>query len=108
MSGDAMKVDFNAMSAHEGEVRDTGDQVQAAVDAAGTAQALGTDAFGIVGQLIAIPIQEWLTVADTFLVLTAKAGHEVADRLNAANKLFTEHEADAKCTIEAAGRGPQA
>ena len=79
MAGEAMKVDFDVLGGHEGEIREIADRVQQAVDAAGTAGALDFDAFGLVGQVFAVPIQGWVDTADSFLSAAVEAGHDVAD-----------------------------
>ena len=104
MAGEAMKVDFDVLGGHEGEIRDIADKVQQAVDAAGTAQALDFDAFGLVGQVFAIPIQAWLTTANSFLDAAVEAGHEVADRVKTAHTAFREHEETTKSLIEGIGK----
>lgn len=104
MAGETMKLDVDALGGHEDEIREIADKVQQAVDAAGTAQALDFDAFGLVGQVFAIPIQQWLTIADTFLAAAVEAGHEVADRVKTTHTAFTEHENTTKCLIEGIGK----
>jgi hypothetical protein len=100
----AMKVDFDVLGGHEDEIREIADRVQQAVDAAGTAQALDFDAFGLVGQVFAIPIQAWLTQADQFLDAAVEAGHDVADRVKAAHTAFREHEQHTTGLIEGIGK----
>ncbi len=102
---DGMKLDSDALAGHEDEIREIADKVQQAVDASGSAQALDFDAFGLVGQVFAIPIQAWVSEADLFLAAAVEAGHEVADRIKTTHQAFTEHENSTKCTIEAIGKG---
>ncbi|MGW4524668.1 type VII secretion target [Amycolatopsis sp. NPDC004378] len=104
MAGEGMKVDFDVLGGHEDEIREIADRVQQAVDAAGTAQALDFDAFGLVGQVFAIPIQVWLTTADGFLNAAVEAGHDVADRVKKAHTAFREHEEKTKCLLEGIGK----
>lgn len=105
MAGDSMNLDFAALGGHEDEIREIADKVQQAADASRSAQALGTDAFGLVGQIFAIPIQAWVDEADLFLAAAVAAGHEVADRVKTTHTAFTEHENTTKCTIENIGKG---
>jgi hypothetical protein len=100
----AMKVDFDVLGGHEDEIREIADRVQQAVDAAGTAQALDFDAFGLVGQVFAVPIQAWLTQADQFLDAAVEAGHDVADRVKAAHTAFSEHEQHTTSLIQGIGK----
>ena len=104
MAGEAMKVDFDVLGGHEDEIREIADRVQQAVDAAGTAGALDFDAFGLVGQVFAVPIQGWVDSADSFLSAAVEAGHDVADRVKAAHTAFREHEHQTKCLIEGIGK----
>lgn len=105
MAGDAMNVNFDVLGGHEDEIREIADKVQEAVDASGSAQALDFDAFGLIGQVFAIPIQAWVDEADQFLAAAVAAGHEVADRIKTTHQAFTEHENTTKCTIENIGKG---
>jgi hypothetical protein len=100
----AMKVDFDVLGGHEDEVREIAGQVQQALDAAGTAQALDFDAFGLVGQVFAIPIQGWIDTADGFLASAVEAGHDVADRVKTAHTAFRDHEETTKRLIEGIGK----
>ncbi|MGW5717377.1 type VII secretion target [Amycolatopsis sp. NPDC003865] len=100
----AMKVDFDVLGGHEDEVREIAGKVQQAVEAAGTAGALDFDAFGLVGQVFAVPIQGWVDSADGFLTAAVEAGHDVADRVKAAHAAFREHEEKTKCLIEGIGK----
>ena len=104
MAGEAMKVDFDVLGGHEDEIREIAGKVQQAVDAAGTAQALDFDAFGLVGQVFAVPIQAWVDTADGFLNAAVEAGHEVADRVKTAHTAFREHEQTTKSLIEGIGK----
>jgi hypothetical protein len=100
----AMKIDFDVLGGHEGEVREIAAKVEQAAQAADTAQALDFDAFGLVGQVFALPIQAWLNSADGFLAAAVEAGHDVADRVRAAHAAFREHEQNTKCLIEGIGK----
>ncbi|MEA5366562.1 type VII secretion target [Amycolatopsis sp., V23-08] len=100
----AMKVDFDVLGGHEDEIREIAGKVQQALDAAGSAQALDFDAFGIVGQVFAVPIQAWVDTADGFLGSAVEAGHDVADRVKTAHAAFSEHEQNTKNLIEGIGK----
>jgi hypothetical protein len=100
----AMKVDFDVLGGHEDEIREIAGKVQQALDAAGTAQALDFDAFGIVGQVFALPIQAWIDTADGFLESAVAAGHDVADRVKTAHTAFRDHEETTKGLIEGIGK----
>ncbi|WP_290061990.1 type VII secretion target [Amycolatopsis solani] len=100
----ALKVDFDVLGGHEDKIREIAAKVQQALDAAGTAQALDFDAFGLVGQVFAAPIQIWTSQAEDFLRSAVDAGHEVADRVKTAHGAFTEHEQTTKCLIEGIGK----
>jgi len=104
MALQALKVDFDVLGGHEDEIREIAAKVQQALDAAGTAQALDFDAFGLVGQVFALPIQAWIDTADSFLAAAVEAGHEVADRVKTAHAAFREHEHTTKCLIEGIGK----
>jgi Excreted virulence factor EspC, type VII ESX diderm len=104
MAERAMKVDFDVLGGHEDEIREIADRVQQAVDAAGTAGALDFDAFGLVGQVFALPIQAWVDTADSFLSAAVEAGHEVADRVKTAHTAFRNHEQQTKFLIEGIGK----
>ncbi|MEU0789891.1 type VII secretion target [Amycolatopsis sp. NPDC005961] len=104
MAGKAMKVDFDVLGGHEDEIRQIADRVQQAVEAAGTAGALDFDAFGLVGQVFALPIQVWVETANGFLGDAVEAGHEVADRVKTAHTAFRDHEDKTKCLIEGIGK----
>ncbi|MGW5743078.1 type VII secretion target [Amycolatopsis sp. NPDC003861] len=104
MTPQGLRVDFDVLGGHEDEIREIAGQVQQALDAAGTAQALDFDAFGLVGQVFAVPIQGWLTTADGFLAAAVEAGHEVADRVKTAHTAFREHEQKTKCLLEGIGK----
>ena len=100
-----IKINFDGLGKHEDEIREIADKVQQAVDAAGSAQAIDFDAFGLVGQVFAVPIQGWVDTADMFLNATVEAGHEVADRVKTAHKAFTEHEKNTCDLINGLGKG---
>ena len=104
MAGESMKIDFDALGGHEDEVREIAAKVEQAAQAAGSAQALDFDAFGLVGQVFALPIQLWVDSADGFLAAAVEAGHDVADRVKAAHTAFREHEHATKCLIEGIGK----
>ncbi|MGW3959332.1 type VII secretion target [Amycolatopsis sp. NPDC005003] len=99
-----LRVDFDVLGGHEDEVREIAAEVQQALDAAGAAQALDFDAFGLVGQVFALPIQAWVDTADSFLAAAVEAGHEVADRVKTAHTAFREHEQKTKGLIEGIGK----
>ncbi|MDT7805587.1 MAG: hypothetical protein QOI78_9020 [Actinomycetota bacterium] len=100
----AMKVDFDVLGGHEDEIREIAGKVQQALDAAGSAQALDFDAFGIVGQVFAVPIQSWVDTADSFLGSAVEAGHDVADRVKTAHTAFRDHEQNTTSLIESIGK----
>jgi hypothetical protein len=100
----AMKIDFDVLGGHEDEIREIADKVQQALDASGSAQALDFDAFGLVGQVFAVPIQGWVDTADSFLASAVDAGHDVADRVKTAHGAFTEHEQKTKSLLEGIGK----
>ncbi|WP_410673426.1 type VII secretion target [Amycolatopsis sp. cmx-4-68] len=104
MAGEGMKVDFDVLGGHEDEIREIADRVQQAVEAAGTAGALDFDAFGLVGQVFAVPIQVWVETANGFLSDAVEAGHEVADRVKTAHTAFREHEENTRCLLEGIGK----
>jgi hypothetical protein len=105
MSG-GFKVGLDELGAHEEEVRQIAQEVQTAVDASGEAQAaFDLNAFGLVGQVFALPIQAWISSAGDFLNAAAEAGHEVADRVQTAHTMYTEHETKTATLIEGIGKG---
>jgi uncharacterized protein YukE len=96
----------DALTAHENELRQIADQVQASISASGSAQAaLDLNAFGLVGQIFAIPIQGWITTASGFLNLTAAAGQEVADRLKNAKESLDDNEDKTVALLNSVGKG---
>ncbi|MEC3977222.1 type VII secretion target [Amycolatopsis sp. H20-H5] len=99
-----LTVGFDELAAHEAETREVADQVKTAVEASGEAQALNSDAFGIVGQVFAIPIQIFLTQINGMLRDASDAGHEVADRLKTAHTLYKNHETTTKAALEGIGK----
>jgi uncharacterized protein YukE len=96
----------DALTAHENELRQIADQVKASISASGSAQAaLDLNAFGLVGQIFAIPIQGWITTASDFLDQAATAGQEVADRLKNANEAIADNENKTVALLNSVGKG---
>ena len=96
----------DALTAHENELRQIADQVKASISASGSAQAaLDLNAFGLVGQIFAIPIQGWITSAGQFLDQAATAGQEVADRLKNANEAMADNEEKTVALLNSVGKG---
>lgn len=99
------EVDLEAFAGHESEVREAADKVCQAIDATGAAQALGDfTAFGVVGQLVAMAIEDWIVSATDCVKALGDAGHELADKVKAAHEALTAHEENAKATLTAIGK----
>jgi hypothetical protein len=100
------EVQPDALTAHENELRQIADQVKASIDASGSAQAaLDLNAFGLVGQLFALPIQGWITTASDFLNQAAAAGQDVADKLKNANEAIGDNEDKTVALLDSVGKG---
>lgn len=108
MTAPGFQVHLEAMSTHEGELRQVADQVKDCVDASGEAQAaLDLNAFGLIGQIFALPIQHWVSSATDMLNDAADAGHGLADRLQTANGMIGDNEAATTQKLTAIGGGIQ-
>jgi hypothetical protein len=106
MSAPGFHVELDALSTHEDELRQIADQVKECIDASGEAQAaLDLNAFGLIGQIFALPIQAWVSSATGMLNDTADAGHEVADRLKTAHGMISDNEAATTQKLTAVGKG---
>jgi hypothetical protein len=101
---DGFTVGLDELTAHETEVRKIAEEVNTAIEASGAGQAALDSAFGLVGQVFALPIQIWLTTANDFMQAAADAGHEVADRLKTAHTMYTDHEAKTTALLTSAGQ----
>jgi hypothetical protein len=102
---DGFTVGLDELAAHEEEVRKIAEEVNTAVEASGDAQAALDNAFGLVGQVFAIPIQGWLIMANNFMEAAAGAGHEVADRIKSAHTMYTDYEAKTTDLVNGIGQG---
>lgn len=99
------QVDLEALAGHEPEVRDTADKVKQAIEATGEGQALfDINAFGIVGQIFAAPIQIWVSRATSFVQDLGDTGHDVADKVQAAHQALSTHEDHSKGALTAIGK----
>ncbi|MGH3500838.1 MAG: hypothetical protein ACRDQA_08060 [Nocardioidaceae bacterium] len=80
--GSGMKADVHAIGQHEKEIRQVAGQVDQAADATSAGQAFGDfDAFGIVGQVIAVAISHWINEATDAVKSVSDTGHALADGL---------------------------
>jgi hypothetical protein len=105
MSAPGFHIELDALSTHEGELRQIADQVKNCVDASGEAQAaFDLNAFGLIGQVFALPIQAWVSSATGLLNDAADAGHEVADRLNTAHGMISTNEAATTKALTTVGK----
>ncbi|GAB3387850.1 type VII secretion target [Amycolatopsis echigonensis] len=89
---DGSKVDLPALRAHKGEVEDIAAGVHTAAQATESGQSFGDDAFGIVGQVFAMPLQIWMSVATSFVTDLAGEGDEIANLLQQAHDHYDRHE----------------
>jgi hypothetical protein len=106
MSGSGgFKVDLEALKGHEPEVREVADKIQQAIDASGDAQALcDINAFGLVGQVFAAPLQLWLNYCTGFVKDLGTAGHTLADKVSSAHGAISTHEDNSKKMLTALGK----
>ncbi|KAA2264744.1 hypothetical protein F0L68_06540 [Solihabitans fulvus] len=89
MGGAGTEVDLEQLKQHETDVRGIAADVDTAVSASDSGgAAFDIDAFGIVGQIFALPIQGWVDAAVDFLQQAATVGHEVADRLKDSRETY--------------------
>lgn len=105
MGAGSYQVDLEALAGHENEVRETADKVHQAIDATGAAQGLGDmNAFGLVGQIVALGIEYWIHSATSFVKGLGDAGHDLADKVNTAHTAMRAHEDKSKATLTALGK----
>ncbi|WP_033290514.1 type VII secretion target [Amycolatopsis jejuensis] len=98
------KVDLPALRAHQGEVEDIAAGVHTAAQATASGQSFGDDAFGLVGQVFAAPLQIWMSVATSFVQDVAGAADSIADRLKQAHDHFDHHEKQTVGHIKGLGK----
>jgi uncharacterized protein YukE len=91
-SGQGTNVQLGQLRGHEQDVRQLAGQLDQAVGAAGSAQALGSEAFGLVGQVVALPVQGWISAATDALRQVADAGHKVAQAVNDTHTSYSDTE----------------
>ncbi|WP_160148727.1 type VII secretion target [Amycolatopsis alkalitolerans] len=103
------QVDLQALKGHEPEVRGTADKVHEAIDATGAAQGLGDlNAFGLVGQVVALGVEYWIHSATSFVKGLGDAGHDLADKVGSAHEAMQNHEDTSKAKLAALGKEIQA
>ncbi|GHF59865.1 hypothetical protein FHX82_000511 [Amycolatopsis bartoniae] len=103
------EADLNALAAHEPEVREVAEKVHQAIDATGAAQGLGDmNAFGIVGQVVALGVEYWISSATSFVKALGDAGHDVADKVKTTHEALSTHEENSKAKLTAIGKDLQA
>ncbi|MTD58455.1 type VII secretion target [Amycolatopsis pithecellobii] len=99
------QVHLPTLAGHETEVRDTADKVHEAIDATGGAQGLGDmNAFGLVGQVVALGIEYWIHSATSLIKGLGDAGHELADKVGTAHTAMANHEDKSKAMLTALGK----
>lgn len=91
MAGD-LQVHLPALQAHKGEVQGIAEGVHTAAQASLSGQAFGSEAFGIVGQVFALPLQMYLTEATTFIGLVASVADDIGDKLGQAHDAYDSHQ----------------
>jgi len=101
---DGFQVGLDELAAHEEEVRRIAEEVNTASEAGAEGGAAFDNAFGLVGQVFAIPIQIWVSSANHFLEAAVEAGHDVADRVKTAHTMYTEHEAKTTTLFKSLGQ----
>ncbi|MBB1157362.1 MULTISPECIES: type VII secretion target [Amycolatopsis] len=85
-------VDLPSLRAHKGEVENIAAGVHTAAQATDSVQTFGDDAFGIVGQVFAMPLQIWMSVATSFVKDLGGEGDEIANLLQQAHDHYDTHE----------------
>jgi hypothetical protein len=91
-SGQGTNVQLGQLRGHEQDVRGLAGRLDQAVDASGSAQALGSEAFGLVGQVVALPVQGWISAATDALRQVAETGHKVAEGVRATHTSYSDTE----------------
>lgn len=103
--GAGTEVQIDALRQHEAEVRQLAGQIDQALGAAGSAQALGDSAFGLVGQIIAAPVQLWISGATDSLQKLSQTGHKVADAVRDTHTSYSDTDTANAQTMKSIGGG---
>ncbi len=85
-------VDLPSLRAHKSEVENIAAGVHTAAQATDSVQTFGDDAFGIVGQVFAMPLQIWMSIASSFVEDVAGKADDIAERLQQAHDHYDNHE----------------
>lgn len=102
---DSTDVNLAQLRTHTSDVRGVGAQVDAAGRAADEGQAFADDAFGLVGQVVAVAAQQWVTQASLLVKQAGVAGHAVAGALDDTAKCYRDNEDACRQGFEAIARG---
>ncbi|MEV4604510.1 type VII secretion target [Amycolatopsis sp. NPDC049253] len=98
------QVNLTALQAHKGEVQDIGEGVKTAAEATGSAQAFGDSSFGLVGQVFALPLQAYLSIASAFIGQVASSADDIADKLQQAHDHYDTNEQGTKDKVTSFGK----
>ncbi|MEV6897554.1 type VII secretion target [Amycolatopsis sp. NPDC051372] len=98
------QVNLTALQTHKGEVQDIGAGVKTAAEATASAQAFGDTSFGLVGQVFALPLQAYLSIASSFIDKVAASADDIADKLQQAHDHYDTHEQNTKEKVTSFGK----
>ncbi|MFI5610435.1 type VII secretion target [Amycolatopsis sp. NPDC051903] len=98
MAGD-LQVHLPALQAHKGEVQDIAAGVHTAAQATVDGQAMGDDAFGIVGAPFGAAMEIWTGIASIFINHVADTADGIADKLQNAHDAYDSHQQNASTNL---------
>lgn len=99
------KVNLTALQAHKGEVQDIGEGVRAAAQAtAGAGQAMGDNAFGLVGAPFGAAMEIWTAIASSFIGDVASSAEDIAGKLQQAHDMYDDHDKQTAGHINGLGK----
>ncbi|MFF4595817.1 type VII secretion target [Amycolatopsis sp. CA-161197] len=98
------QVNLEALQTHKGEVQDIAAGVHTAADATASGQALNDWAFGLVGQVFALPLQTYLSSATDFIGVVATCADGMADKLQRAHDHYDTNEQNTKDKVNSFGK----
>lgn len=91
---------LEAVKQHASDVHSLAGQVDQAANAAKQAGAIGTHAFGVVGQVIALGIEGWIGSAQLYVAGCGEAAHHMGDLVDGAHNIMKSVEDDVKSTMK--------
>ncbi|MEU4670935.1 type VII secretion target [Amycolatopsis sp. NPDC023774] len=98
------QVNLTALQTHKGEVQDIGEGVKTAAEATVEGQAMGDDAFGIVGAPFGAAMELWTGIASIFINSVADSAEDIADKLQQAHDKYDNHETASKNKLNSFGK----